>query len=71
VLAPAGIPNVLRDRLHGYVVTAMRSPDIAHRFAYEGGEIIASSPAEFAAHIKADIARWRNLLEQRDLVRKK
>jgi tripartite-type tricarboxylate transporter receptor subunit TctC len=71
VLAPAGIPNVLRDKLHGYVVTAMRSPDIAHRFAYEGGEIIASSPAEFAAHIKADIARWRNVLERRDLVRKK
>jgi tripartite-type tricarboxylate transporter receptor subunit TctC len=45
----------------------MRSPEIAHRFAYEGGEIIASSPAQFAAHIKSDVARWAKVLKQRDL----
>jgi tripartite-type tricarboxylate transporter receptor subunit TctC len=67
VLAPAGIPTTRRDKLHGYVITAMRSPEIAHRFAYEGGEIIASSPAQFAAHIKSDVARWAKVLKQRDL----
>ena len=69
VLAPAGLPTTLRDALHGYVVTAMRSPEIAHRFAYEGAEIIASSPAQFAAHIKSDIARWAKVLKQRDIAR--
>jgi tripartite-type tricarboxylate transporter receptor subunit TctC len=69
VLAPAGIPSAIRDSLHGYVVTAMRSPEIAQRFAYEGAEIIASSPAYFASHIKSEIARWGKVLKQRDLAR--
>jgi len=63
VLAPAGIPITLRDKLHGYVVSAMRSPEIAHRFAYEGAEIIASSPAQFAAHIDAELKKWQPVVK--------
>ena len=62
VLAPARTPGAIRDLLHGHVVKAMRSPEIAQRFAYEGGEIIASSPAHFAAHIESEIARWGKVL---------
>jgi tripartite-type tricarboxylate transporter receptor subunit TctC len=69
VLAPAGISTSLRDTIHGYVVTAMRSPEIAERFSYEGGEIIASSPAHLATHIRSEIARWGEVLKQRDIVR--
>jgi tripartite-type tricarboxylate transporter receptor subunit TctC len=69
VLAPAGLSANLRDTLHGYVVAAMRSPEMAHRFSYEGGEIIASSPEQFASHIKSEIARWRKVLKQHDSVR--
>jgi tripartite-type tricarboxylate transporter receptor subunit TctC len=69
VLAPAGISTSLRDAVHRYVVTAMRSPEIADRFSYEGGEIIASSPAQFAAHIQSEIARWGKILRQREIVR--
>jgi tripartite-type tricarboxylate transporter receptor subunit TctC len=70
VLAPAGIPTPIRDALHGHVAGAMRSPEIAHRFAYEGAEIIASSPAQFAAHIKSEVARWGKVLKQRELAQK-
>ena len=69
VLAPAALSTHLRDTLHGYVVAAMRSPEMARRFSYEGGEIIASSPEQFASHIKAEIARWRKVLSQHDSVR--
>lgn len=69
VLAPAGISTALRDAVHGHVVTAMRSPEIAERFSYEGGQIIASSPAHFAAHIQSEIARWGKVLKQREVVR--
>jgi tripartite-type tricarboxylate transporter receptor subunit TctC len=71
VLAPAGIPIAIRDAVHGHIVTAMRSPEIAQRFAYEGAEIIASSPAYFASHIKSEIARWEKVLKQRELARPK
>jgi tripartite-type tricarboxylate transporter receptor subunit TctC len=71
VLAPAGISTDLRDAAHGHVVTAMRSREVAERFSYEGGEIIASSPAHLAAHIQSEIARWGKVLKQRDIVRAK
>jgi tripartite-type tricarboxylate transporter receptor subunit TctC len=69
VLAPARTPAAIRDALHGHVVRAMRSPEIAQRFSYEGGEIIASSPAHFAAHIDSEIARWGKVLKQGEGVR--
>ena len=69
VLAPAGISTGLRDALHAHVVAAMRSPELAQRFAYEGGEIIASSPQHFASHIKSEIARWSKVLRQHASVR--
>src|SRR5688572_27495534 len=58
VLAPARTPAATRDVLHAHVVKAMRSPEMAQRFSYEGGEIIASSPEHFAAHIASETARW-------------
>jgi tripartite-type tricarboxylate transporter receptor subunit TctC len=63
VLVPAGTPKLTRDVLHAHVVKAMRSPELAQRFSYEGGEIIASSPEHFAAHIKSEIARWGKVLK--------
>jgi len=69
VLVPARTPTALRDIVHTHVVKAMRSPELAQRFAYEGGEIIASSPAYFAAHIESEIARWAKVLNQGETVR--
>jgi tripartite-type tricarboxylate transporter receptor subunit TctC len=70
VLTPAGITTSLRDAVHRHVVTAMRSPEIAERYAYEGGEIIASSPGQFAAHLRSEIARWEKVLKQREIAGK-
>jgi tripartite-type tricarboxylate transporter receptor subunit TctC len=57
ILAPAGTPREVIDRLHGVIVKALRQPDVAQRLAAEGAEVIGSTPDEFAAHIKSEIAR--------------
>jgi tripartite-type tricarboxylate transporter receptor subunit TctC len=57
ILAPAGTPREVIDRLHGAIVKALRQPDVSKRLAAEGAEPIGSTPEEFAAHIKAEIAR--------------
>jgi len=57
ILAPAGTPREVIDRLHGAIVKALKQPDVAKRLAAEGAEVIGSTPDEFAAHIKAEIAR--------------
>src|SRR5438067_3281592 len=62
ILAPAGTPREVIGRLHGAIVKALRQPDVAKRLAAEGAEVIGSTPDEFAAHIKAEIARVGNVV---------
>src|SRR5438876_6157961 len=57
ILAPAGTSREVIDRLHGAIVKALKQPDVSKRLAAEGAEVIGSTPDEFAAHIKAEIAR--------------
>jgi tripartite-type tricarboxylate transporter receptor subunit TctC len=55
--APAGTPREIIDRLNGAMVRALKQPDVAKRLATEGAEVIGSTPEEFGAHIKAELAR--------------
>jgi tripartite-type tricarboxylate transporter receptor subunit TctC len=57
ILAPAGTPRPVIERLHGAIVKALKEPEVAKRLAAEGAEVIGSTPDEFAAHIKSEIAR--------------
>ena len=62
ILAPAGTPREVIDRLHGAIVKALKQPDLSKRLAAEGAEVIGSTPDEFAAHIKSEIARVGNVV---------
>jgi tripartite-type tricarboxylate transporter receptor subunit TctC len=57
ILAPAGTPPDIIARLNTVVVKALRQPDVAKRLVQEGAEPIGSTPEEFGAHIKSEIAR--------------
>jgi tripartite-type tricarboxylate transporter receptor subunit TctC len=57
VLAPAGTPRAIVERLHAAIVRALQQPDVAKRLAAEGAEVIGGTPEEFGAHIKAELAR--------------
>jgi tripartite-type tricarboxylate transporter receptor subunit TctC len=63
LLAPAGTPEAIITKLHAEVVRALRSPDVAERFAVQGIDVIGSSPAEFAAFIKQDLAKYEKLVK--------
>jgi tripartite-type tricarboxylate transporter receptor subunit TctC len=64
VLAPAGTPGPVITRLHAEVVRAVESPDMRERFASQGFEPAGTTPAEFAAYIKAEIAKWGKVIRQ-------
>jgi len=53
--------------LNGHFVKAIRSPDLVSRFAAEGTEVVASSPAEFAAFIKAEATRWPKVIKEANI----
>lgn len=58
VLAPAGTPGTIVQRLSDEIAGVVRSAQITQRFVAEGSDPIGSTPEEFARHIKAEIARW-------------
>lgn len=58
VLAPAGTPPDIIERLHALFVAAARSPAVSERLVADGAEVIANSPEHFAAQIEADLLRW-------------
>lgn len=63
VLAPARTPAPILERLNREIAAAIKLPEIRDRLASEGAEAAGGSPAEFAAHIKSELARWAQVIK--------
>lgn len=63
VVAPAGVPKAIMERLHVEIVKAMKSQEVLSRLTAEGAEVVASSPQEFAAKIRSDIEKWARVIK--------
>lgn len=62
VMAPAGTPKSIVDRLHGAIAAAMVKPAIKESLVSMGTIVVGSSPSEFAQFIKADNDRWTKVI---------
>jgi tripartite-type tricarboxylate transporter receptor subunit TctC len=58
VLAPARTPAAAITRLHGDIVKILAQPEFRERLAGQGFEPVGSSPEEFRAAIRSEIAKW-------------
>jgi len=58
VLAPAGTPAPVIDRLNREIVAVMSSDEMKKRMQADGAEARPTSPGEFAALIRSDLAKW-------------
>jgi len=67
VFLPAGTPKALVDRLHAAVDATVRSPDVAKRFVELGADPQFGTPAEFAAYVSDDLAKWARLAKEAGL----
>jgi tripartite-type tricarboxylate transporter receptor subunit TctC len=67
LLAPAGTPAEIVDRLNAAVNSALAAPAMKEYFLKEGAETTASRPAEFAKIIETDVARWTKLAKQQSI----
>jgi tripartite-type tricarboxylate transporter receptor subunit TctC len=64
VLAPAGTPKTIIDRLNSEIVKSLRAPEVRERLVTQGGnEIVTGSPEEFAALIKNDLQMYAKLIK--------
>ena len=67
LLAPAGSPRAIVDRLNAEVNRIIRLPDVQERFASDGQAFGKNTPQEFDAFIKADIARWSRVIKSANI----
>src|SRR5688572_17597981 len=58
MLAPRGTPRAVVDRLHAEIAKAMRQSQVVSRLALDGTEPVASTPKEFAAHLRTEREQW-------------
>ena len=64
LVAPARTPKPILDRLQRDTVKALHSPDIERRLHAEGSEIGGIPPAEFAAYVRREIAKWTRVVKE-------
>lgn len=64
VLGPANLPAPIVQRLHAAVIKGMTTPSVIEALDRQGVQIRTSSPEEFLAYIKAEVARWTAVVEK-------
>jgi tripartite-type tricarboxylate transporter receptor subunit TctC len=63
VFVPAGTPKPIVDQLQTEIAAIVKSPDIKARLLELGIVPEGDTPAEFAAYVKADIAKWKRIID--------
>jgi tripartite-type tricarboxylate transporter receptor subunit TctC len=61
IFLPARAPSALVEKLHAAVDGTIRSPEVAQKFTELGADPQFGAPAEFAAYVAADLAKWAKL----------
>ncbi|MBC7781646.1 MAG: tripartite tricarboxylate transporter substrate binding protein [Proteobacteria bacterium] len=62
IMAPAGTPRPIIDRVHKSILAAMETPELKQQFAAQGLEPVGMGPDEFQAFMKLDLVRWREVI---------
>ena len=64
LLAPAGTPRVIIDKLNAALRAGVDTPEVRSRIAADGGDPLPSSPEEYAADIEREDAKWSALIRK-------
>ncbi len=69
ILAPAGTPKAIIDRLHREIAKIVRSPEFSQQLTGEGATAVGNTPAEFDTMIRADLRKWADVVRDAGIVR--
>jgi len=58
LLAPAGTPRPVIDRVHGALLKALAEPNVRNNLSGQGAEPVGNTPEAYDAFNKAEIAKW-------------
>ena len=67
IITGAKVPLAIVRKLNAAIAEAVKSPEVAKRLAADGSTPVGSTPEQFSAHIKSEIAKWRKLVKEAKL----
>ena len=67
LLAPAGTPPAIVEKMNAEVNVALKSKEAIERFALLGALAVGGSPAEFERFMRADLEKWARIVKERNI----
>jgi tripartite-type tricarboxylate transporter receptor subunit TctC len=67
VAAPKGLPADVKSKLHAAIVASLNDPAVKEKLLAQGFEIVADTPEHFAKYQAMEYARWKSLIEARNI----
>ncbi len=64
IVAPAGTPQPIIEKLHAALTAAQDSPEVEKQFATEGAVVVKKSPAEFGAFMVSETQKWEQVVKK-------
>jgi tripartite-type tricarboxylate transporter receptor subunit TctC len=67
VITSSKVPKPIVAKLNAAMVEALKAPEVAQRLAADGSTPVGSSPEQFSAHIRSEVAKWKKLVKEANL----
>src|SRR5437016_4681116 len=64
IVAPAGTPQPIIDKLHAALSAAQDTPEVEKQFASEGATVVKKSPTEFGAFMVSEMKKWELVVKK-------
>jgi len=63
MLAPARTPQPIIEKLNGSLLKTLQMPEVKARLLAQGVDVIGTSPQQFAAYMKSELAKWSKVIK--------
>lgn len=67
VIAPAGTPPAIVKRMHEELSRALKQPAVAEKLTGQGMDLIGGGPEELDRFLRAEIARWAQVVKENNI----
>lgn len=67
VMAPAGTPKPIIDKLNAEMAKIVRMPDVREKLIALGAEVMVNSPDEFGAWMRSEVANWSKVIKDANI----
>ena len=68
-VAPAATPRDIINILNGAMTKALQMPDVRRLLVERGYDIVGSTPEEYAANIRSEMAKWERVVKTSNVAR--